>query len=107
MHMTIIDEVPLLDDVTPIFSLTEVSAHGPIFCRKQLREKIGAIFYRSKSQRTRTDKKSVRQKIGPCALGITHCVPCREAVCTIFMMVFWYDPAGRRTHDLPFERRTR
>ena len=64
--MTIIGEVPLLDDVTPIFSLAEVSAHG----RKQLREKIGAIFYRSKSQRTRTDKKSVRQKIGPCALGI-------------------------------------
>ena len=27
----------------------------PIFCRKQLREKIGAILYRSKSQRTRTD----------------------------------------------------
>ena len=45
------------------------SAHGPIFCLKQLREKIGAILYRSKSQRTRTDfhsdflstiKKSVR-----------------------------------------------
>ena len=36
-------EVSLLDDVTPIFYRTEVSAHGPIFCRKQLREKIGAI----------------------------------------------------------------
>ena len=27
----------------------------PIFCRKQLREKIGPIFSRTKSQRTRTD----------------------------------------------------
>ena len=53
--VTIIGEVLLLDDVTPIFSQSEVSAHGPIFCRKQLREKIGAILYRSKSQRTRTD----------------------------------------------------
>ena len=44
-------EVSLLDDVTPIFYWTEVSAHGPIFCRKQLREKIGANLYRSKSQR--------------------------------------------------------
>ena len=48
-------EVQLLDDVTPNFFRTEVSAHGPIFCRKQLREKIGAILYRSKSQHTRTD----------------------------------------------------
>ena len=53
--VTIIGEVPLLDDVTPIFSRSEVSAHGPIFCRKQLREKISAILYRCKSQRTRTD----------------------------------------------------
>ena len=53
--VTIAGEVPLLDDVTPIFYQIEVSAHGPIFCRKQLREKIGAILYRSKSQRTRTD----------------------------------------------------
>ena len=37
------------------FCRTEVSAHIPIFCRKQLREKIGAIFYRTKSQRTWTD----------------------------------------------------
>ena len=37
------------------FYRTEVSAHGPNFCRKQLREKIGAILYQSKSQRTRTD----------------------------------------------------
>ena len=56
--VTIIGEVLLLDDVTPIFSRTEVNAHGPIFCRKQLREKIGAILYRSKSQRTRTDFRS-------------------------------------------------
>ena len=53
--VTIAGEVSLLDDVTPIFYRTEVSAHGPIICRKQLREKIGAILYRSKSQRTRTD----------------------------------------------------
>ena len=53
--VTIIGEVLLLDDVTPIFSRTEVSPHGPIFCRKQLREKIGAILYRSKSQRTPTN----------------------------------------------------
>ena len=53
--VTIAGEVSLLDDVTSIFYRTEVSAHGPIFSRKQLREKIGAILYRSKSQRTRTD----------------------------------------------------
>ena len=52
--MTIAGEVSLLDDVTPIFYRTEFSAHGPIFCRKQLQEKIGAILYRTKSQRTRT-----------------------------------------------------
>ena len=28
------------DDVTPISYRTEVSAHGPIFCRKQLREQF-------------------------------------------------------------------
>ena len=53
--VTIAGEVSLFDDITPIFYRTEVSAHGPIFFRKQLREKIGAILYRSKSQRTRTD----------------------------------------------------
>ena len=56
--VTIAGEVSLLDDVTPIFYRTEVSAHGPIFGRMQLREKIGAILYRSKSQRTRTDFRS-------------------------------------------------
>ena len=50
--VTIADEVSLLDDVTSISHWTEVSAHGPIFCRKQLREKIGAILYMSKSRRT-------------------------------------------------------
>ena len=72
--VTIAGEVSLLDDVTPIFYQTEVSAHGPIFCRKQLREKNGAILYRSKSQHTRTnfhsDFLSTIKKIGPCALGI-------------------------------------
>ena len=34
------------------FSRTEVSAHGPIICCYQLRENIGAILNRSKSQRT-------------------------------------------------------
>ena len=34
---------------------SEVSAHGPIICCNQLQENIGAIFNRSKSQRTRTD----------------------------------------------------
>ena len=53
--VTIAGEVSLLDDVTLIFSRTEVRAHGPIFCLKQLREIIGAILHRSKSQRTRTD----------------------------------------------------
>ena len=61
--VTIAGEVPLLDDVTPIFYRTEVSAHGPIFCRKQLREIIGAILYQSISQCTQTDC--------PCALGIS------------------------------------
>ena len=37
-------EIPLLDYVTPIFRRTEVSAHEPIFCRKQLRGKIGPFF---------------------------------------------------------------
>ena len=41
------------------FSRTEVSAHGPIICCNQLRENIGAILNRSKSQRTRTDFQSV------------------------------------------------
>ena len=41
------------------FSLTEVRAHGPIICCYQLRENIGAILYRGKSQRTRTDFQSV------------------------------------------------
>ena len=53
--VTIASEVSLLDDVTPIFHRTEVSAQGPIICRKLLQEKIGAILYRIKSQRTRTD----------------------------------------------------
>ena len=57
--LTIAGEVLLLDDVTPIYYRTEVSAHGSIFCRKQLREIIGAILYRSKSQRTRTNFHSV------------------------------------------------
>ena len=42
-----------------IFSRTEVSAHGPIICCNQLRENIGAILNRSKSQRTRNDFQSV------------------------------------------------
>ena len=66
----------LLDDVTPIFYRTDVSAHGPIFCHKQLREKIGAILFRNKSQRTRTDFHSdfltTIKKNGPCSLGILH-----------------------------------
>ena len=52
-------DVPLLDYVNLIFYRTEVSAHGLIICGKQLREKIGPIFYRSKSQRTPTDFHSV------------------------------------------------
>ena len=75
--VTIIGEVPLLDDVTPIFSRTEVSAHRPILCRKQLREKIGVILFRSKSQPTRTDFHSYfllfyDKKISACALGISR-----------------------------------
>ena len=53
--VTIAGEVSLLDDVTPIFYRTEVNAHGPIFCHKQLLEIIGEILYRSKSQHTQTD----------------------------------------------------
>ena len=41
------------------FSRIEVSEHGPIICCNQLRENIGAILYRSESQRTRTDFQSV------------------------------------------------
>ena len=36
-----------------------LSAHGPIICWNKLRENIGAILYRGKSQRTRTDFQSV------------------------------------------------
>ena len=58
-------------------SFTKVSTHGSIFCRQQLREIIGAILYRSKSRRTRTDFHSdfffLRQKISPCELGIRRC----------------------------------
>ena len=70
--VTIAGEVSLLDDVTPIFYRTEVSAHGPIFCRKQLREKIGAILIsEQKSAHTNRfslrffvyDKKSVRVRL--------------------------------------------
>ena len=53
--LTIAGEVPLLDDVTPIFYRTEVSAQRLIFCRKQLREIVAAILYRGNIQRTRTD----------------------------------------------------
>ena len=53
--VTMAGEVPALDYVTPIFYRTEVSAHGPIFCHKQLREKIGLILYRTKIQHTWTD----------------------------------------------------
>ena len=65
--MTIIGEVPLFDDVTPIFSRTEVSAHGPIFCRKQLREKIGAILYRSKRTDFHSDFLSTTKNRFMCA----------------------------------------
>ena len=71
--VTMAGEVPLLDYVTLIFYMTEVSAHGPIFCRKQLREKSGLIFHRTKSQRTRPIFSPIFclwRKIGPCALGI-------------------------------------
>ena len=37
------------------FLSSEVSTHGLISCRKQLWEKIGPIFYWTKSKRTRTD----------------------------------------------------
>ena len=41
------------------FSQTEVIAHRPIIFFNQPRENIGAILYRSKIQRTRTDFQSV------------------------------------------------
>ena len=37
---------------------------------------------------------------------LTHCMPCSEAVCTIFYDRLWYDPVGWRTCDLSHERRT-
>ena len=45
------------------------SAHGPIFCRKELREKVGAKvhFFLGLSQRTRPGffcRKQLREKIG-------------------------------------------
>ena len=43
-------------------------------------------------------------KIGPCALGITHCVPCREVVCTIFMMVFDMTRPGRQVSPTWFKK---
>ena len=53
--VTMAGEVPLLDYDTPIFYWTDVCACRPIFCRKQLQEKIGPIFCLTRSQRTRTD----------------------------------------------------
>ena len=38
--------------------------------------------------------------------SLMHCVPCREAVCTLFMMVFGMTPARTRTHNLPCESQT-
>ena len=71
--VTIAGEVPLLGDVTPIFYRTEVSAYGPIFCRKQL-EKSSERFYIgakvSAHEPIFTPIFCLRQKIGPCALGI-------------------------------------
>ena len=66
LSVTIAGEVPLLDCGTPIFYRTEVSAHGPIFCQKQLREIIGAILYQNKSQRTRTDFHSDFKSVRVC-----------------------------------------
>ena len=37
--VTMTGGVPLFDYITPIFYRTEVSAHGPIFCRKQPQDK--------------------------------------------------------------------
>ena len=53
--VTMAGDTPFLDYVTPIFYRTEVSAHGPIFYCRQIVGRKGAIFYRTKSQRTRTD----------------------------------------------------
>ena len=41
------------------YKIISFSAQGPIICCNKLRENIGAILYRGKSQRTRTDFQSV------------------------------------------------
>ena len=89
--VTIAGEVSLLDDVTPIFYRTEVSTHGPIFCRKQLREMIGAIFYRSKSQRTRTDFLSTIKNWHVCAGHKHHFQHLKSywGVCSLVIMTLY------------------
>ena len=76
--MIMAGEVPLLDFVTPIFCLTQVSTDRPFFYRGQTVGRKGQILDWIKSQRTRTrfslrffvyDKKSVCVHL---ALGRTH-----------------------------------
>ena len=55
LYLTMAGEVSLLDNVTPIFCRTEVSAHGLIFYCKQIFGRKGPIFSRTKSQGTRTN----------------------------------------------------
>ena len=52
-----------------VFPTLIPSAHGPIFCRKEPREKVGVKvrFFLGLSQRTRPIfcRKQLREKIGP------------------------------------------
>ena len=90
--VTMAGKVPLLDYVTPIFYRTEVSAHGPNFCRKQLREKIRPIFYLTKSQGTQTDFHSniLSMTKNQSVLGITRmsAYQARRQFVPVFLMVF-------------------
>ena len=56
--VTMANEVPLLDYITPIYCWTEVSTHGLKFSCRQIVGRKGLIFYRTKSKRTRTDSHS-------------------------------------------------
>ena len=73
--VTIAGEVSLLDDVTPIFYRTEVSAHGPIFVLSSS-EKSSERFYIgakvSAHEPIFTPIFCLRQNVGPCALGISQ-----------------------------------
>ena len=72
--VTIAGEVSLLDDVTPIFYRTEVSAHGRFFVVSSSEKRSERFYIGAKVSAHKPIFTPIfcrRQKIGPCALGIS------------------------------------